>query len=59
MFGECRCIPRRPAQEWICCDAWSAEEGVSMERSNSCPVELSGPEGYQKEANTQVEKQLI
>lgn len=46
--GGCRYIPQRPAQGWLYYDAWREEEG-SMERINSCPGELSEPEGTKRE----------
>lgn len=43
----CRCLPQRPAQEWLCCDAWRKEE-ESRGRKSSCPVVLSEPEGTKR-----------
>lgn len=40
-------VPQRPAQEWLCCGAWRKAEG-STARTNSCPAELSEPEGTKR-----------
>lgn len=49
------CTPRRPAQGWLCCDAWREGEG-STERTNSCPGELSEPGGDNERETNKINK---
>lgn len=51
----CTCTPRRPAQGWLCCDAWREGEG-RMERTNSCPGELSEPGGEKERETNKINK---